>query len=88
MEDMTYLIAARTGPEPLVCEVELLHAEGAHLLLIIVDELILLALRHGGDRGGETRGKDGGVGVNAHPGLAAPVWKPGLSDCGKDGKGG
>jgi len=36
------LIATRTRSEVLVCEVELLNAEGADLLLLfIVDELVL-----------------------------------------------
>ena len=37
-----YLVPARTGPETLVCEVKLFHAERTRLLLIVVDELILL----------------------------------------------
>ena len=46
MEGMTYLVAAGTRPKPLVCEVKLLDAERARLFFIVVDELVLLALRH------------------------------------------
>ena len=42
----THLVSAWTGPETLVAEIELLDAERAGLLLVIVDELILLRLRH------------------------------------------
>jgi len=39
----TYLIAAGTGPEVLVGDVQLLHTKWAYfLLLILIDELILL----------------------------------------------
>jgi len=42
-----YLVPARTRLETLVCEVELLDAERAGLLLVIVeDERVLYAFRH------------------------------------------
>jgi hypothetical protein len=41
------LVAAWTGPEIPVREVELLDAERAALLLVIVDELVLLQSGHG-----------------------------------------
>lgn len=42
-----YLVATRTGTEVPVRQVELLDAEGAALLLVIVDKLVLLHSRHG-----------------------------------------
>ena len=44
----THLISAGTWSEAFIREVELLHAEGACLFLVIVDELVLLELRHCG----------------------------------------
>jgi hypothetical protein len=48
MREASYLVAARTRAEILVLHVKLLNAEGAALLFVIVDELILLDARHGG----------------------------------------
>jgi hypothetical protein len=47
LED-AYLVATGAWAEVLVGEVELLDAQRAHLLLVIVDELVLLCARHGG----------------------------------------
>ena len=41
VEAATYLVAARTRTESLVCEVELFDAERTCLFLVVVDELIL-----------------------------------------------
>ena len=69
-----YLIAAWTGPEALVCEVELLDAEWAGLFFIVVDELILQTSRHhhrgrhgGHEEGGETREEAAGEGIESAP---------------------
>lgn len=42
-----YLVAAWARLEVLVGEIELLNAEGAELLLLIVDELVYLCAGHG-----------------------------------------
>lgn len=52
---LAYLVAAWTGLEVLVGEVELLNAEGAELLLVIVDELVYLCAGHGVCGDGERR---------------------------------
>lgn len=48
-----YLVAAWARLEVLVGEIELLNAEGAELLFLIVDELVYLCAGHGvcGDEG-------------------------------------
>jgi hypothetical protein len=42
-----YLVAAGTWPEVPVGQVELLDAERAALVLVVVDELVILEARHG-----------------------------------------
>lgn len=74
----TYLIAAWTRPEPLVGEVELLHAQRTCLFFVIVDELVLLSFRHGGLCKDETRAEgDVGGEVKAHPDEPALRVTPG-----------
>lgn len=70
---MTYLISARTRSKPLVCEVELLHAEWTDLLFVIVDELIVLTLRHDWRRKGETRVEEMRRGRGCAPGNCCAV---------------
>jgi hypothetical protein len=50
------LVAAGTWPEVPVGQVELLDAERAALVLVVVDELVILEARHGVCVGGREEG--------------------------------
>lgn len=63
------MVATGTWAEVPIGQVELLDAEGAALLLVIVDELVLLHARHGEWGVGAGAGAGAGVGAGECGGM-------------------